>query len=138
MVFARCSGIKASRTATSRPTAQITPAQYRQYLQSIIETSRTAAGWRVPWFVAQASYHNPEDRGSPELRAAQKSLATDGIALAGPNTDELGPEFRQNNGQGVHFNARGLQRHGELWAKSSARGWKSKSMQADEPAVASN
>jgi hypothetical protein len=96
---------------------QITPAQYRQYLQRIIEASRTAAGWRVPWFVAQASYHNPDDQGSPELRAAQKSLATDGIALAGPNTDELGPEFRQNNGKGVHFNARGLQRHGELWAQ---------------------
>lgn len=95
----------------------ITPAQYRQYLQRVIEASRAAAGWRVPWFVAQASYHSPADTGSPELRAAQKSLATDGIALAGPNTDELGPEFRQNGGKGVHFNARGLQRHGELWAE---------------------
>jgi hypothetical protein len=95
---------------------QITPAQYRQYLQRVIEASRAEAGWRVPWFVAQASYHSPTDKGSPELRAAQKSLATDGIALAGPNTDSLGPEFRQNNGQGVHFNAHGLQRHGELWA----------------------
>lgn len=95
---------------------QITPAQYRQYLQRVIEAARAEAGWRVPWFVAQASYHSPNDKGLPELRAAQKSLATDGIALAGPNTDALGPEFRQNNGQGVHMNARGLQRHGELWA----------------------
>lgn len=94
---------------------QITPAQYRQYLQRIIEASRAAAGWRVPWFVAQASYHNPEDQGSPELRAAQKSLVTDGIALAGPNTDTLGPEFHQNNGQGIHLNPRGLQRHGQMW-----------------------
>lgn len=99
------------------PDREISPATYRQYLQEVIEASRAAAGWRVPWFVAQASYHSPEDRGSPELRAAQKSLATDGIALAGPNTDELGPEFRQNNGKGIHFNARGLQRHGELWAQ---------------------
>jgi hypothetical protein len=98
------------------PDRQISPATYRQYLQRIIESSRAAAGWRVPWFVAQASYH-PQDIGSPELRAAQKSLATEGIALAGPNTDELGPEFRQNNGKGIHFNARGLQRHGELWAQ---------------------
>jgi hypothetical protein len=96
---------------------QITPATYREYLQRVIESSRTAAGWRVAWFVAQASYHSPQDTGWPELRAAQKSLATDGIALAGPNTDELGPDFRQNHGQGVHFNARGLQRHGELWAE---------------------
>jgi len=95
----------------------ITPAQYRQYLQRVIEASRAAAGWRVPWFVAQASYHSPKDMGSSEVRAAQKSLATDGIALAGPNTDELGPEYRQNNGQGVHMNPRGLQKHGELWAE---------------------
>ncbi|MEA1950139.1 MAG: hypothetical protein U9N87_02055 [Planctomycetota bacterium] len=40
-----------------------------------------------------------------------------GTALAGPNTDELGGEFRENGGKGVHFNARGLRRHGELWAK---------------------
>ena len=98
------------------PDRQISPGQYRQYLQRIIEASRASAGWRVPWFVAQASYHNPDDQGSPELRAAQKSLATDGIAFAGPNTDSLGPEFRQNNGRGVHLNPTGLQKHGQMWA----------------------
>jgi hypothetical protein len=99
------------------PEYEITPANYRQYLQRVIETSRAAAGWRVPWFVAQVSYHTPEDQGSPELRAAQKSLVTDGLALAGPNTDELGPEYRQDNGRGIHMNPRGLKRHGELWAQ---------------------
>lgn len=98
------------------PDRQISPATYRQYLQRVIESSRAAAGWPVPWFVAQVSYHSPSDTGSPEVRAAQKSLVTDGIALAGPNTDELGPEFRQSNGKGIHLNARGLQKHGELWA----------------------
>jgi hypothetical protein len=96
---------------------QISPQIYRQYLQRVIESSRASAGWRVPWFVAQASYHPDHPEGSPELRAAQKSLATDGIALAGPNTDELGAEWRQNNGKGIHFNVRGLQKHGELWAQ---------------------
>lgn len=99
------------------PDRRISPDTYRKYLQRVIESSRAAAGWRVPWFVAQASYHSPQDTGSPELRAAQKSLATDGIALAGPNTDELGPEFRQNHGKGIHLNARGLQRHGQMWAE---------------------
>jgi hypothetical protein len=99
------------------PEYEITPSTYRRYLQRVIEASRAAAGWRVPWFVAQVSYHTPEDQGSPELRAAQKSLVTDGLALAGPNTDELGPEFRQDNGRGIHMNPRGLQRHGELWAQ---------------------
>jgi hypothetical protein len=99
------------------PGYEITPSTYRQYLQRVIEASRNAAGWRVPWFVAQVSYHSPQDTGSPELRAAQKSLVTDGVAFAGPNTDELGPEFRQDNGRGIHMNPRGLQRHGELWAQ---------------------
>lgn len=99
------------------PDREITPAQYRRYLQRVIEASRSAAGWRVPWFVAQVSYHNPEDQGSPELRAAQKSLVAGGVALAGPDTDQLGPEFREKNGAGIHFNARGLQRHGQLWAE---------------------
>jgi len=97
---------------------QISAAQYRQYLQRVIECSRTSAGWRVPWFVAQVSYHTPDQTGSPELRAAQKSLVTDGLALAGPDTDTLGGEFREKDGKGIHFNARGLQRHGELWAET--------------------
>lgn len=87
------------------PDREITPAQYRSYLERVIAASRASAGWRVPWFVAQVSYHTPEDQSTPELRAAQKSLATDGIALMGPDTDALGPEFRQNNGRGIHFNA---------------------------------
>jgi hypothetical protein len=98
------------------PDREITPAQYRQYLQRVIEASRASAGWRVPWFIAQASYHSPDDPGTPELRAAQKSLVTDGIALPGPDTDTLGQEFREKSGQGIHFNPAGLRRHGELWA----------------------
>ncbi len=103
--------------ANEPPDRQITPLQYKQYLERVIGASRLSAGWRVPWFVAQASYH-PGDTGSAELRAAQKSVVTDGIALAGPNTDELGPEFREKDGKGIHFNAKGLQRHGQLWAEA--------------------
>ena len=99
-------------------TNEITPPQYRSYLECVIAASRANAGWWVPWFVAQVSYHAPEDQSTPEFRAAQKSLVTDGIALVGPDTDALGPEFRQNNGRGIHFNAAGLQRHGRLWAES--------------------
>jgi hypothetical protein len=96
---------------------EITPVQYRKYLERVIDSSRAAAGWRVPWFVAQASYHTPDDPGSAELQAAQTSLATNGIALEGPNTDALGMEYRSDGGRGVHFSARGLQKHGEVWAE---------------------
>jgi len=98
------------------PGHEITPAQYRTYLQRVIEASRASAGWGVPWFVARASYHTPRDVSTPGLRVAQRSLVTDGLALAGPDTDTLGAEFRDQEGRGIHFNARGLQRHGELWA----------------------
>jgi lysophospholipase L1-like esterase len=114
----------------------ITPEQYRKYLVRVIEASQAAAGWKMPWFVALASYHTPADTGTPELRAAQKSLSTDGISLEGPNTDELGGEFREANGQGVHFNGRGLQRHGQLWA-TSVRRWLDQLLASErwEPAI---
>ena len=103
--------------AHQAPDRSISPEQYRKYLKRVIESSRIAAGWRVPWFVAQVSYRDPVVGDSPELRAAQEALVTDGVALAGPNTDELGPEFREKGGHGIHFNAQGLRKHGELWAK---------------------
>jgi len=91
---------------------QITGQQYRQYLEQLIRASRTQAGWEIPWFVAQATYHSEQDPADEEFRAAQKAVCDSGLALLGPDTDSLRKEFRA----GVHFNARGLQAHGKLWA----------------------
>lgn len=88
-------------------------ANYRRHLEAIIKASQSRAGWKIPWFVAQASYHTPEDPGSDEIRAAQKSLWTDQLAFEGPDTDALTGELRA----GVHFNGQGLQAHGKLWAE---------------------
>ncbi len=66
--------------------------------------------------MAQASYHVPGDEGSEEIRAAQASLSQDGIALAGPDSDALKGDLRENNGQGVHFSGKGLREHGARWA----------------------
>ena len=68
-----------------------------------------------------ATYHSPEDQRSPELEAAQRSLWTEGIALEGPNTDTLGPEYRQNGGKGVHMSDAGLKAHGAMWAEAVER-----------------
>jgi len=38
---------------------------YREYLESLIRQSQQDIGWKVPWFVAQASYHGPGNEGSP-------------------------------------------------------------------------
>jgi len=95
---------------------QISAATYRKMLIEIIRQSRKRAGWKVPWFVAEATYHNPQDQGSPPIEDAQRSLWQSGIALEGPDTDALGSQYRQNNGKGVHFNDAGLKIHGALWA----------------------
>ncbi len=88
---------------------------YRQDLEQLIRASRQNIGWNAPWFVAQVSYHNPGDTASPDLRAAQKSVWDDGLALPGPDTDTLTGMMREKNGTGIHFSAQGLQAHASLW-----------------------
>lgn len=97
---------------------QITGEQYCAFMGTLIKASRTRAGWEVPWMTAQATYHSEQDPADEEFRAAQAKLWTSGLTLRGPDTDALGAEYRD----GVHFNAKGLRRHGELWAESVAKG----------------
>ena len=92
---------------------QISGDDYARYMKTLVEASRQTAGWQVPWFTAQATYHSERDPADDEFRAAQKSLWDSKRTLPGPDTDALGAEFRH----GVHFNARGLQQHGQLWAE---------------------
>ncbi len=99
------------------PTRTLPGDLYREYLETIISESRLGIGWEVPWFVAQASYHVPGDEGSDEIRAAQASLARDGIALAGPDSDALKGDLRERNGQGVHFSGKGQRAHAAKWAE---------------------
>jgi hypothetical protein len=103
--------------ANQKPGHQISGEEYRRLLVRIIDRSRKDARWDFPWFVAAVSYHSPTDPSSPEIRGAQRSLWEAGIALEGPDTDQLGATYRQNNGTGVHFSADGLRAHGWLWAE---------------------
>jgi eukaryotic-like serine/threonine-protein kinase len=97
---------------------------YRHYMESLIRSSRARAGWEIPWFVAQATYHSEQDSADEEFRAAQRALWESKIALQGPDTDALRKEFRN----GVHFDAKGLQAHGRLWAEKVAE-WLDKTLQ---------
>jgi hypothetical protein len=90
---------------------------YRQYLEQLIRGSRQIIGWNAPWFVAQVSYHNPNDTSSADIRNAQKSVCDDGFALPGPDTDTLTGDMREKKGMGVHLSAKGLEAHADLWAK---------------------
>lgn len=102
--------------ADQPPEHQIPAADYQRMMEYLIRATRRHAGWDIPWFVAQASYHPPTELVSPPLRAAQRALWQSGLALQGPDTDTLKSAYRQNGGKGVHMNAEGLQAHGALWA----------------------
>jgi hypothetical protein len=101
--------------AHQRPPHQITAEKYRTLLAEIIAASRKDAGWKFPWFVAEASYHTPDDPLTTEIRDAQASVWHSGLALQGPDTDQLTGMNRQSQGTGVHMSDTGLQAHGQLW-----------------------
>lgn len=98
------------------PEHEITAETYRRMLEHVILATRSQAGWNIPWFVAQATYHTPEDVSCQPIREAQRSLWQSGIAFEGPDTDALTAPYRQNNGKGTHLNDLGLKTHGQLWA----------------------
>jgi len=98
----------------------VTGAEYVMMLKDLILATRHQAAWDIPWFIAQATYHSPDDVSSPNIRAAQARIAEEGFAFEGPDTDRLGREYREKNGTGVHFNEQGLEAHGKLWADKVA------------------
>jgi hypothetical protein len=89
---------------------------YCSRLKTIIESLNKDAGYEIPWFVAQASFHpgskEPEEQ---EVARGQQLLWERDIARKGPVTDDLGTEYRSD---GVHFNQLGLTTHGERWFKA--------------------
>lgn len=107
----------ANQTDTTRT---LSGPRYTEYLSLLIRASGRAWGWEPPWFVAQASYHTPDDPGSPPIRAAQAAVVQAGLALAGPDTDALGGAFRDGGGRGVHFSGAGLREHAARWVAKVA------------------
>lgn len=94
--------------------------EYYLKLERVIAASRDEAGWPIPWFVAQATYHNKQRPYAAAIRRAQARLWHAGVALRGPDTDLLQEEFRDLGGKGIHFSPKGLKRHGEMWAECVA------------------
>lgn len=94
--------------------------EYLAKLRRVILSSRHSAGWQIPWFVAQATYHNMQRPATDSIRMAQERLWTEGVALRGPDTDVLQEEYRDLGGKGIHFNPVGLHRHGQIWAERVA------------------
>ena len=91
---------------------QITGEQYFEFMGILIRAAKEKAGWPVPWFTAQTTYH-VGDPSDAEFRAAMKKLWDRGVSMEGPDTDTLGEPYRS----GVHFNGQGQREHGRLWAE---------------------
>ena len=96
---------------------QMASDEYYSKLRNVIVNSRRQAGWEIPWFVARASYHSPEQVSFESTRTAQARLWADRIALEGPDTDTLTGANRDLDGTGIHFSPQGLHAHGELWSE---------------------
>ena len=97
------------------PTRTLSGPLYEKYLTQLILKTRTDLEWDVPWFVAQVTYHAPGDVSDPNIRAAQASLWHNGVALEGPDTDQLKGKLRERDGQGVHFSGPGLEALADAW-----------------------
>lgn len=100
---------------------------YCDRVRTIVEALNRDAGYPLPWFVAQASFHPGSKAPEQELVAkGQQLLWTKKICFQGPVTDDLlGAEYRHD---GVHFNQKGLEKHAERWfdALSRALEWKAR------------
>lgn len=93
---------------------------YRKLMEQLIRDTRREAGWEIPWFVAQVSYHTPDDAASPDIRAAQEALWKSAVALEGPDSDALTGDLRDSGGKGVHFSGKGLREHAARWTDKIA------------------
>jgi len=109
---------------------QITGAQYTGYMRRLIHASRVRAAWPIPWFTARTTYHSEKDASDEEFRLAMKALWTKGFSLEGPDTDQLRGEYRA----GVHFNSKGLQKHGQMWAEKVGP-WLEKQIIAEKSSI---
>jgi hypothetical protein len=103
------------------PAHEIAATTYASMMKLLIRAAHKQAGWDFPWFVAQATYHTPDDPACLPVRDAQRSLWQSGVAREGPDTDTLTAAYRQNGGKGTHFNDAGLKAHGQLWADAVSR-----------------
>lgn len=95
---------------------------YARLLQNIVTTSRTDAGFAVPWGIATASNLTINTQPCMDaVRAGQAQVVrTTARTFVGPDTDA----YRGNGWtwDGTHFNDTGLLKHGQGWA-AAVRAW---------------
>ena len=86
---------------------------YERNMRSIIALTKQ----RFPQsrFIVAVASRKIDVEISPELQAIQRRLTTLPGVFLGPNTDEIGLEYRHD---GTHFSGRGLEVHADGWVKA--------------------
>ncbi|MBQ0105904.1 MAG: hypothetical protein KBT47_07725 [Armatimonadetes bacterium] len=92
------------------------PDEYFMRMCQIIESSRSCASWYIPWFIAKATFC-PPNTFDENVRRDQEKLITEGVVFRGPDTDTLLGDYRDFDGEGIHFSPKGLKKHAEMWAE---------------------
>lgn len=89
---------------------------YQSRLESAIARSRVEAGWPVPWFVAEASFHPNSNlsQEEPVVSGQRSTIYRDPLVFPGPVTDDFHLEGKLSDA--VHFNGAGLADHAAQWA----------------------
>jgi len=101
--------------------ANTTPAVYQTRLNSVISQSRVDAGWSVPWYISEASFHpyTSLSQEEPVVAGQRRVIEGDALVFPGPVTDDfhlIGKVENTGWGYGVHFNAAGLADFATQWA----------------------
>ncbi|MEI6781900.1 MAG: sialate O-acetylesterase [Verrucomicrobiota bacterium] len=93
-----------------------TAISYAQQISNVVASSRSAAGWSVPWGIAEVSFHPSAARSQEEPVAAGQRLFTYATTncFRGARTDDLNLEGKLSDT--VHFNTAGLTDHAQQWA----------------------
>ncbi len=93
-----------------------TPSDYKAKLETLIAGSRSAAGWNVPWGVAEVSFNYLATvPHQTNIIYAQQGVVADDLGnFTGAATDDLvGTIWRYDL---VHFTGTGLKAHSQRWA----------------------
>lgn len=100
--------------------ASVDAATHASRLGSIISQSRIDAGWTIPWYISEASFHPDTNLSQEEkVTAGQRAaIHADPAVFFGPTTDPFHLEDASGGklSDGVHFNAAGLADHAAQWS----------------------
>lgn len=106
--------VRAILWAQGESDSDLTSEQYAHYLSALIEginDDLQSGQYTVPWLVARSSYNKGKVFDGP--RDGVDAVVQSGFAQAGPDTDLLGPEYREVDN--LHFNAKGTRAAAALW-----------------------